>query len=70
MRWLSAEEAAMILDVTSNTLRNNESMDGLWCTVWGQRLRIYREGIRRARRYSETEVRRLAATIRKDSIRP
>lgn len=69
MRWLSAEQAAKILYVSSTTIRLNETGDGLWTVVFGQKIRVYREGIRRARRYSEAEVRRAAALIKRDSFR-
>lgn len=69
MRWLSAEEAAKILYVSPTTIRINETRDGMWCILFGHKLRVYREGIRRARRYSETEVRRVAAQIKRDAFR-
>jgi hypothetical protein len=69
VRWLSIEQAAKILYVSPQTIRQNETRDGMWSIVFGYKLRIYREGIRRARRLSETEVRRVAALIKRDSIR-
>lgn len=69
MRWLSAEQAAKILYVSPTTIRLNETRDGMWCVLFGHKLRVYREGFRRARRYSETEVRRVAHLIQRDAIR-
>jgi hypothetical protein len=69
MRWLSVEEAAKILYVNPGTIRQNETRDGMWSIVFGHRIRIYREGPRRARRFSEAEVRRVALFIQRDSIR-
>lgn len=69
MRWLSVEQAAKILYVSPATIRHGETNDGMWSIVFGHKIRIYREGIRRARRLSESEVRRVAALIRHDSVR-
>jgi hypothetical protein len=59
--WINIDEAARLLQVSDQTLRNAETTDGKWCIIWGQRLRVWvvHQGRNWQRRYSRAEIKRL-----------
>jgi hypothetical protein len=59
--WINIDEAARLLQVSDQTLRNAETADGRWCLIWGQQLRVWRvhQGRNWLRRYNRAEIRRL-----------
>lgn len=61
MKFLTSSEVARLIGVTRGTLHRWETYDGVWCNVYGHRIRVYYTGIGRGsqRRYSEAEVQRL-----------
>lgn len=65
MRLISIREAARLLQVHPHTLKNNETADGNWCTVYGLKLRVYRiSNLPNAqRRYDADEIERAVNRI-------
>lgn len=61
MKFLTSTELAGLIGVTRATVHRWETCDGMWCNIYGHRIRVYHTGIGRGsqRRYSEAEVKRL-----------
>lgn len=61
MKFISSTELAKLLGVNRATVLRWETYDGMWCNIYGHRIRVYYSGIGKAthRRYSEAEVQRL-----------
>lgn len=61
MKFLTSTQLARLIGVSAATLHRWESYDGMWCTVYGYRIRVYYSGIGpgKYRRYNEAEVKRL-----------
>lgn len=71
MKWINMETAAELLGVSTSTLYRHESVDGKWCTIFGQKIRVYRVGIHMHphRRYNEAEIRRALVAIQAERER-
>ncbi|HLO03339.1 MAG TPA: hypothetical protein VK191_09530 [Symbiobacteriaceae bacterium] len=61
MKFLTSTALSRLVGVSISTLHRWETWDGMWCTIYGHRIRVYHTGIGRGsqRRYSEAEVMRL-----------
>lgn len=65
MKFLTSAALSRLVGVSISTLHRWESWDGMWCTIYGHRIRVYYSGIGKGthRRYSEAEVMRLLRSL-------
>lgn len=68
MKWITTTEAARLLGLHPSTLKRNETLDGRWCCLYGERIRVWHTymGVQLHRRYSLGEVQRLAWRIQNE----